>query len=61
MAMTWLGKEFDRLREFLSVQMPPELALGATSQDGGEPVPGCLTELKDEAWSAFEAEFLKTR
>lgn len=57
-AILWLESEFSRLREFLFVQMDPELALGATSQDGGIPTSGCLAELDNGAWSAFEKEFL---
>jgi glycine cleavage system H protein len=60
-AIVWLESEFSRLREFLSVQMPPEFALGVTSQDGGLPVPGCLAHLPKTAWSEFEAEFLKVK
>lgn len=58
-AVMWLESEFSRLREFLSAQVPSELALGTTSQDGGVPATGCLAELNQEAWKAFEAEFLK--
>lgn len=57
-AILWLESEFSRLREFLFVQMDPELALGATSQDGGVPTSGCLAELDSRAWNAFEKEFL---
>ena len=58
-AIIWLESEFTRLREFLSTQLSPEFALGATSQDGGLPTSGCLTELDEAAWTAFETEFLK--
>ncbi len=57
----WLESEFSRLGEFLSAQMPPEFALGITSQDGGLPIPGCLDHLPKTAWSEFEAEFLKVK
>jgi glycine cleavage system H protein len=60
-AILWLESEFSRLREFLSVQMPPEFALGATSQDGGLPVSGCLNDLPKPAWRKFEAEFLRVK
>ena len=60
-AILWLESEFSRLRDFLSVQMPPEFALGVTSQDGGLPIPGCLDHLPKTAWSEFEAEFLKVK
>jgi glycine cleavage system H protein len=58
-AIMWLESEFSRLREFLSAQVNPELALGLTSQDGGVPASGCLAELDKSAWKAFESEFLK--
>jgi glycine cleavage system H protein len=60
-AIMWLESEFARLREFLSVQIRPEFALGATSQDGGLPTSGCLIDLDKAAWSAFENEFLKMK
>lgn len=58
-AILWLESEFSRLRNFLSVWMPLEPALGATSQDGGLPVPGSLAQLPKTVWKEFEAEFLK--
>jgi glycine cleavage system H protein len=60
-AIMWLESEFARLREFVSLQITPEFALGATSQDGGLPTSGCLGELDKAAWSAFETEFLKRK
>jgi glycine cleavage system H protein len=60
-AILWLESEFTRLREFLSAQVAPELALGITSQDGGVPSSGCLAELDSAAWSAFESEFLNRK
>ncbi|MGO8788367.1 MAG: glycine cleavage system protein H [Terriglobia bacterium] len=57
-AMQWLEAEFNRLSGFLSAQIPAELLLGATSQDGGYPSCGCLSELDSAAWGAFEKEFL---
>ena len=58
-AILWLQSEFSRLSEFLSTQLPTEMPLGATSQDGGTPSSGCLGELSRTAWSKFESEFLK--
>jgi hypothetical protein len=58
-AILWLQSEFARLGEFLSAQIPTEMPLGATSQDGGLPSSGCLEELDKAAWNAFETEFLK--
>ncbi len=60
-AAFWLECEFDRFWEFIGAHIPPDLALGATGLDGGLPALGSLTQLSDEAWNAFEAEFLKTR
>lgn len=60
-AIIWLESEFTRLSQFLSAQVPAELPLGATSQDGGFPSSGCLAELDSRAWSAFETEFLNQR
>ncbi len=60
-AAFWLECEFDRFSEFIGGNIPADLALGATSLDGGLPAVGSLTELSDDVWSAFEAEFLRTR
>ncbi len=57
----WLEGEFTRLGGFLSAQISTELPLGATSQDGGYPSCGCLSELDSAAWSAFEKEFLNRK
>jgi len=59
-AAFWLECEFDRFCEFVSAHVAPDLALGLTSADGGLPEIGALTHLNDTAWSAFEAEFLRT-
>jgi glycine cleavage system H protein len=58
-ATMWLQSEFVRFQEFISAQVSPDLALGATSQDGGLPATGCLVELGPAAWSDFEAKFLR--
>lgn len=60
-AILWLESEFKRLGEFLTVQVSLGSPLGATSQDGGFPSAGCLGELGEAAWAAFEDEFLKKR
>ncbi len=57
-ATMWLANEFTRLQEFLFAQVSPDLALGVTSQDGGLPAVGCLSELGPAAWNDFEAKFL---
>jgi glycine cleavage system H protein len=58
-AAMWLENEFARFRDFIFARVSPDLALGATSQDGGLPAVGCLVELGPTAWSAFEADFLR--
>ncbi len=60
-AAFWLECELDRFSEFIGANIPADLALGATSLDGGLPALGSLTQLSDEAWNAFEAGFLRTR
>jgi hypothetical protein len=60
-AIMWAESEFNRLREFVFAQISPDFALGATIQDGGLPAVGCLAELDEKAWGAFEAEFLQSR
>jgi glycine cleavage system H protein len=58
-AARWLKDEIARFREFLKSRAPqPELA-GATMLDGGVPVAGALRGAGDEAWEAFQDEFLK--
>ena len=58
-AVMWLEKEFVRFSEFVFAQVSPDLAVGATSQDGGVPAVGCLSELSPAAWADFEANFLR--
>jgi len=58
-AAAWLDREFHRYREFLSAQAAHDLALGATSQDGGLPAPGCLAHFDPGVWSAFQQQFLR--
>lgn len=57
-AVLWLEQEFHRFREFLSMQISPDLAVSLTFPDGGLPVVGSLAELPLGGWRAFEAEFL---
>jgi glycine cleavage system H protein len=57
-AAMWIENEFKRFQEFIFAQLSPDLALGATSQDGGIPAAGCLSEMGPLSWSAFEAKFL---
>jgi len=56
----WLQSEFNRFCEFVSGNIPPDLALGSTSLDAGPPEVGALAQLDDAAWNAFEVEFLRT-
>lgn len=58
-ATRWLETEFVRFGEFIFAQVPPDQALGVTSQDGGLPAVGCLGELGARAWNAFESSFLR--
>ena len=58
-AVAWLEQEFHRFREFLSMQVPPDLSLSVTYPDGGLPAVGSLAQLSQGAWQAFEAEFLR--
>lgn len=55
-AATWLQGEVRRLQEFLV--LGSELALGATSQDGGTLLPGALAQFEAEVWTAFARDFL---
>ena len=59
-AAAWLEREFHRFREFLSMQVSPDLAVGLTSQDGGLLAVGALTRFDRGVWSAFELEFLRS-
>jgi len=58
-AADWLEREFYRFRDFLSVQVSPDLAVNVTYPDGGLPAVGSLTELPLEGWGAFETVFLR--
>jgi glycine cleavage system H protein len=60
-AVLWLEQEFHRFREFLSMQVSPDLAVDVTCPDGGLPAVGSLAELPISGWRAFEAEFLAPR
>ena len=60
-AIAWLEEEFHRLREFLSMQVFPDLAVSVTYPDGGLPAVGSLTQLGLSGWRAFEKEFLRAR
>ena len=57
-AANWLELEFYRFREFLSVQVSPDLASDITCADGGLPSIGSLAELPLKGWGAFEETFL---
>ncbi len=58
-AVAWLGREFQRFCDFVSGVANYDLALGATSPDGGLPAPGCLAYLDPGASAAFEKQFLR--
>jgi len=53
-ARSYLNKEVDRFRSFLSAYEP---AL-AQAADGGIPLPGLAAELGPQAWDRFRREFL---
>jgi glycine cleavage system H protein len=57
-ATRWLEDEFALFRDFV-LQFSPDVAFGMTSQDGGLPAFGCLGELGQPAWSAFETSFIR--
>jgi glycine cleavage system H protein len=59
-AALWLETEVARFQEFVSMQVTPDMALGATSQDGGVPVVGVLAQFDREVWKRFEQEFLRS-
>ncbi len=48
-AVLWLEQEFHRFREFLSMQISPDLAVSLTFPDGGLPVVGSLHGLESAA------------
>jgi glycine cleavage system H protein len=58
-AAAWLEQEFLRFREFLSMHVPPDLAVSVTYPDGGLPAVGSLTQLTGGGWRTFETEFLR--
>jgi glycine cleavage system H protein len=60
-ALTWLDGEFGRFRDFILAAVSPDFALGVTSQDGGLPAAGCLSQLTSATWVAFEEQFLRSR
>ena len=60
-AALWLEREVARFQEFVSLRLIPDSGLGATSQDGGSPIPGLLAQSDSTVWAAFEQEFLGGR
>ena len=58
-AAKWLKGEISRFREFIKIRSPQTALAGATMLDGGIPVAGALRGAADDAWEAFEEEFLK--
>jgi glycine cleavage system H protein len=52
----WMKGELTKLRDFLAVSQPtPSFVL---LQDGGEPMPGVLSNVKNDVVKQFEQEFL---
>ncbi len=59
-AAMWLEREFRRLSDFISNQATYDLALGATSPDGGLAASGCLAYLDPGVSAEFQAQFLRS-
>ena len=57
----WLEREVARFQEFMFIRLTLDSGLGATSQDGGLPMPGLLALSDSATLSAFEQEFLGGR
>lgn len=57
-AALWLEQELHRFREFLTLQVTPDMTVAVTYPDGGVPAVGSLAELPVSGWRAFEAAFL---
>jgi glycine cleavage system H protein len=60
-AALWLAREVARFTEFMTLRLTLDSGLGATSQDGGLPMPGLLAQSDSATWAAFEHEFLGRR
>lgn len=57
-AVSWLSKEFNRLKDFVQGGVRTDHQLGPTMADGGMPVPGMIEHLDQDTVSRFEKEFL---
>ncbi len=55
----WIYSELFRLQQLVSAQMPRLRMVGVTMQDGGLALDNVLESLDDEAWKAFNEQFLK--
>lgn len=60
-AALWLAREVARFTEFMTLRLTVDSDLGATSPDGGLPMPGLLAQSDSTVWAAFEQEFLGGR
>jgi glycine cleavage system H lipoate-binding protein len=54
----WIYSELSRLQELVAMQMPRLQTVGVTMQDGGLALENLLEALDDEAWEAFNEQFL---
>ncbi len=54
----WIYDELSRLQEMVAMQMPRLQTVGVTMQDGGLALDNLLEALDDEAWQAFNEQFL---
>ncbi len=56
----WIYSELFRLQELVAAQMPRLQTVGVTMRDGGIGLDSLLENLDDEAWKAFNEQFLKS-
>lgn len=54
----WIKRELGKLRDFLTATAPQNSPVFLLLQDGGEPMPGVLTNLSVENIRRFEQQFL---
>ncbi|HLP17173.1 MAG TPA: hypothetical protein VK470_12995 [Bacteroidota bacterium] len=58
---SWIKSELSKLRDFLATSSSSTLQTGTAAlslQDGGEPMPGVLSQMSIEDLARFEAQFL---
>ena len=57
-AKYWLTEELNRLKDFVSVNLPQPVAIGGTLLDGGELTSGLIDHLDQKSINMFEEQFL---